>query len=138
LSLILLFSFCQQPQPGIPFRLECIRYETVARVHFHVPSFGHARFVTGSLDLCLSQAISFFEPSPDFVLNSQRYFQRHWGDAAKQQLAHRIVDCLSGDVLTRQMATIEVLTGTHIVGPQTLAAGGVTRVHPLPTDAAHN
>jgi hypothetical protein len=81
LSLILLFGFCQQPQPGIPFRLECIRYQTVAWVHLHVPSLGQTRFLTGSLDLCPSQAISFFEPSPDFFLNSQRYFQCYWSDA---------------------------------------------------------
>ena len=136
MSLILLFGFCQQPQLGIPFRLECIRYETVARVHFHVPSLGQTRFVTRSFDVCLSQAVSFFEPSPDFVLHRQRYLQRQRADAGKQQLAYGIVDCLSGDVLTRKTATIEVLTGTQIIGPQMLAAGGVARMHSLPTDAA--
>jgi hypothetical protein len=47
-----------------------------------------------------------------------------------------MADRLAGDVLTRQAATVEVLTGTHLIGPQMVAAGRVARVHPLPTDAA--
>jgi hypothetical protein len=93
-------------------------------------------FVTGSLDLGLSQAIGFFDSLLDLVLDSQCYFQRDRGDAAKQQLPNGVVECLSGDVLTIHTSAIEVLTRTEIIGPQLLATGGVPRVHTLPTDAA--
>ena len=93
-------------------------------------------FVMGSFNLGVPQAVGFFQAFPDFILDCQCYFQCHWGDAGKQQLAYGIVDCLSGDVLTGETTTIKVLTGTLIVGPQMLAAGGVARVHALPTDTA--
>ena len=134
--LTLLFSFCQQPQLVVPFRLERISYESVSRVDFHIPSLGQTGFVTGSLDLCLSEAISFFDSFPDFLLDGQRYVQCHWRDTGNQQLADGIVDGLSRDVLTIQTTLIEVLTRTEIIGPQVLAASGVSGVHSLPTDTA--
>jgi hypothetical protein len=76
LPLIILFCFCQQPQLAVPFRLQCVRDESVPGIHLHVPSLRQTGFVTGSLDLGLSQAIGFVDPFLDFVLDRQCYFQR--------------------------------------------------------------
>jgi len=74
LPLILLFRVSQQPQLVIPLSLERIRYEAVARIHFHVPSLGQTGFVTSPLDLCLLQGdrllrtVSGFRPGLPMLL----------------------------------------------------------------------
>src|SRR5215510_4713699 len=103
LMIIFLLSRRQQPQFFIPVGFQRISNQSVIGIDPEVTASGQFRFITRTLNLLSPEIVGFIQTRLKFLLNRQGHFECNWRDCLHKNIAYRLVDVGSRDVLAERL-----------------------------------